>query len=722
MPWQRLETLLHPLLARLGPRFLTRRAVWGMALFVIAVAIMALDFLPQKLELTVGQPSPRDFKAPQGIVYESEVLTQKAREEAARQVAPVYRVDNTVVASLTGQVDSIFQSIREINNSTGDANERVARLKERLNQFKLAPAIIQALATADSGTINNLATATKSIINQVMGEAVPQDALNTARDKMLAAVETSGIDARYRPLVAALLRELDLKPNLIYDVAATMQKQEKARAEVVPVQVTIRQGEKIVSDGELVTAEDIEALQKLGLLRTGTSWGGFIGLILFQGILVALMLLYLRFFKPDIYGDNHLLLLLGLLWLIFLVFSRGVVAISLGGRPDLARLVGYLMPVAAGSMLVAILLDVQVAVIFTVFLGLEAGIISGNYYQFAAAGFISGLTGIYCVAHLSHRSDLARSSLFLMLANLLSVVALGLMLKDTLFQLSIAAGLALANGLLSTVLTIGFLPFLENSFGITTAVKLLELSDPNHPLLKRLLLEAPGTYHHSILVGNLAEAAANAVGADSLLARVGAYYHDIGKLKRPYFFIENQVTPENPHDRLAPTLSTLIISCHVKDGLEMAREFHLPRVIQDIIAQHHGATLMSYFYHKACENSRDEKEVAADDFRYEGPKPQSKEAAIVMLADSVEAGIRSLPKATPGRMEGFIRKIIKEKLEDNQLEASDLTFRELTVIAEAFMRVLNGIFHTRVEYPEVVVKEMERRKNRNGVLHKQSAG
>ena len=722
MPWQRLDKLLHPLLARLGLRFVTRRVTWGLILFIIATAIIALDFLPQKLDLAVGQPSPRDFKAPQGIVYESEVLTQKAREEAARQVAPVYRVDNTVVTALTGQADGIFQSIREINNSTSDNNERVNRLKESLNQFKLPPATLQALATADTGSINNLATRTKNIINQVMGEAVPQDALNTARDKMLAAVETAGISDQYRPLVVAILGQLDLKPNLIYDVAATMQKQDKARAEVAPVQVTIRQGEKVVSDGELVTAEDIEALQKLGLLRTGTSWGGFIGLLIFQGLLVAILLLFLRIFKPDIYSNNHLLLLLGLLWLIFLVFSRGVVAISLGGRPEMARLVGYLMPVAAGSMLVAILVDAQVAVVFTLFLGLEAGIMGGNYYQFTAAGVISGLTGIYCVAHLSHRSDLARSSLFLMLANLLSVLTLGLMLKNTLFQLSIAAGLALANGLLSAVLTIGFLPFLENSFGITTAVKLLELSDPNHPLLKRLLLEAPGTYHHSILVGNLAEAAANAVGADSLLARVGAYYHDIGKLKRPYFFIENQVAAENPHDRLAPTLSTLIISCHVKDGLEMAREFLLPQVIQDIIAQHHGETLISYFYHKACESCRDAKEVTADDFRYEGPKPRSKEAAIVMLADSVEAGIRSLPKPTPGRMEGFVRKIIREKLEDNQLEASDLTFRELAVISEAFMRVLNGIFHTRVEYPDVVLKEMERRKGRNGMLHKQSAG
>lgn len=719
MPWQRLGGLLSPLLARLRSDFLTRRVIWGMALFIIAVAIMSLDFLPQRITLSVNQPSPRDFKARQGIVYESEVLTQKAREEAAQQVEPVYRIDSKVSIDLINHIEDIFKSIEEANRYEGD--ERLKRLNDQLKDLKLDTATIKAIANADSSTLRNLADVTKDIVNQVMGEAVSQDALTSARERMLSLVQTEDVKEEYKPFVSAVIKNLNLKSNLVYDVKATMQKRNEAMAQVVPVQVTIRQGEKIISDGEIVTAEDIEALQKLGLLRTEASWGKFIGFVFLQVILVVLIVLYIRFYKRDIYSSNHLLLLLGLLWLIFLIFLRGVEAISIGGRAEFARLVGYLMPVAAGSMLVAILLDIQLAIVFTVFLGLEAGIIGGAFYEFTAAGIISGLVGIYCVTNLRHRSDLVRSSLYLILANLLTVIALGLILNYSLFQLSIAMGLAIANGLLSAVLTIGFLPFLENSFGITTAVKLLELSDPNHPLLKRLLLEAPGTYHHSILVGNLAEAAADAVGADSLLARVGAYYHDIGKLNRPYFFIENQVGAENPHDKLAPTLSTLIISSHVRDGLEMAKDFHLPEVIQDIIVQHHGTTLISFFYHKALENEQGEN-VNENIFRYEGPKPQTKEAAIVMIADSVEAGIRSLSDPSRGRMEGFVRKIIKEKLEDNQLEDSDLTFRELGIIAEAFMHVLNGIFHTRVEYPETIIKEMEGRKNRNGMLHKQSAG
>lgn len=722
MAWQWLVGQLRSLWARGGKIGLSkRRALWGGILFFLAVAIIAVDFLPQKLDLKVGQPSPRDIKAPQGIVYESEVLTARAREEAERKVEPVYRIDNTVTEKLVEEVRVLFQNVRQILLQTSEVKVKEEKLADVLSGWEVDSSTRKALASADQNTLNNLEEQIIQVIRRDMQGAITQEALENTREKMLAEIGALNIEAQYKPFLAAIIRKLELKPTLVYDVAATLQRREKARAEVAPVQVTIRQGEKIVGDGEIVTEEDIEALQKLGLLRPETPWRGLMGLSLLQGVLVLLMLFYLRTFKKQIYNDDHLLLLLGLLWVVFLIFSRGVTAISLGNSPEISRVIGYLIPVAAGSMLTAILLDAQVASVFTVFLALEAGILAGSYFHTVATGIVSGLTGVYCVNHLDQRSSLARSSLFLTLANMLAVLALGLLLEHSLLEISLGLGLALANGVLSAVLTIGFLPFLENTFGITTAVKLLELSNPNHPLLKRLLLEAPGTYHHSLLVANLAEAAADAIGADSLLARIGAYYHDIGKLKRPYFFIENQVGIENPHDKLSPSLSSLIISCHVKDGLELAREFGLPSVVQDIIAQHHGTTLMSFFYHKACEKSRG-LEVDEEEFRYETPKPQTKEAAIVMLADSVEAGIRSLPKITPNRMEGFVRKIIKEKLEDGQLENSDLTFRDLALIGDAFLKVLNGIYHSRVEYPEVVLREMERRKGRNGVLHKQSVG
>jgi putative nucleotidyltransferase with HDIG domain len=242
----------------------------------------------------------------------------------------------------------------------------------------------------------------------------------------------------------------------------------------------------------------------------------------------------------------------------------------------------------------------------------------------------------------------------------------------------------------------GVLPYLENIFGITTSIKLLELANPSQPLLKKLMTEAPGTYHHCIMVGNLGEAAAEAIGANGLEVRLGAYYHDIGKLKRPYFFAENQFSGNNPHNNMTPQLSTLIITSHVKDGIEMAKEAKLPPIIIQMIAQHHGDSLVSFFYSKAKETDPQAKER---DYRYEQPKPQTKEAAILMMADTVEAAVRSKKNATPGQIEGFIRTLIKGKLNDGQFDECELTFRDLELIAEAFTRVINGIYHKRIEYP-----------------------
>ena len=255
-------------------------------------------------------------------------------------------------------------------------------------------------------------------------------------------------------------------------------------------------------------------------------------------------------------------------------------------------------------------------------------------------------------------------------------------------------------------------------FGIITPLKLLELSNPNQPLLKMLLMEAPGTYHHSVIVGNLAEHAAQKIGANSLLARVGAYYHDIGKIKRPYFFNENQMAMDNPHDKITPSLSTLIITSHVKDGVELAKQHKVPGVVIDMIKQHHGDSVISYFYHKAKQGENSDK-VNMDSFRYEGPKPQTKEAAIVMLADSVEAAVRSMQDHSSGKIKGMIRKILRDKLESGQLDNCDLTLRDLDIIADAFLDILGGIFHQRIEYPDLE-QEMKGGKDGDGADRKQA--
>jgi hypothetical protein len=378
--------------------------------------------------------------------------------------------------------------------------------------------------------------------------------------------------------------------------------------------------------------------------------------------------------------------------------------------------------VAIGVILIAVLFNSATAIVMSIIFPVLVALVTANDFRYMLVALFAGLIAAYSVRQVSRRSDLTRAGFYVAAVNVATVIGLFLLAGafrleyDFLREFSVGILAGITNGLFSAVMAIGLLPYLESGFGLTTAVTLLELANPNHPLLKKLLMEAPGTYHHSLVVANLAEAAAEATGADPLLARVGAFYHDVGKLKRPYFFIENQLG-ENPHEKISPNLSTLIITSHIKDGLELSRKGKLPNIIQEIICQHHGNSLVSYFYHQASEKCLDHREnLSEDNFRYEGPLPQSKEAAIILLADSVEAAARAMPKPIGGRIESVVRKIVREKLNDGQLDQSDLTLKDLDVISSTFVRILSGIYHNRIEYPEKELKaEIERgRKNGSG--------
>lgn len=701
---------------KLFSNFKVRRVLWGLLFYVITVAILGISLLPGRLQLEENQPSPRKFEAQQSLVYESEVLTEQAREQAARDVDPVLKVDKGVIGEMEHSIRNYFTQIKALQDDQAlNEKEKKAWIKEKIG-LELPEESMEALLTADKNTLDYLEKQAVQIMRRYMEPGVQQAAVPTARQNIIGEVELLAIDKNFQEVMQAIFAGTDFQETLVYDPVATAQKRQEARAEVGPVQVTIKKNEKIADVGEILTPTKIEALQRLGLLKAQTTYVNFLGLAVFILVIFALIVFFLHQYRREFLSDERFLILLGLLLTLGLVLTR--VFSGFSGTSETAMSLGYLVPTAAVTMLIAILLDTKLAIFMAVVLGLFNGVVNGYQFNFAVAALVGGITGVYSVSHLSQRGDLVRSALYIAAANVLTILAFGMMLNYTLVRLAIALSFGVANGLLSSVATIGTLPFLETAFGITTSVKLLELSNPNQPLLKRLLIEAPGTYHHSILVGNLAESAADAVGADSLLARVGAYYHDIGKIRRPYFFIENQIhNSENPHDKLAPTLSTLIITSHVKDGLELARENKLPEVIKDFISQHHGSSLITYFYHKAMEGDKTEN-ILEGDFRYEGPKPKSKETAIVMLADSVEAGVRSLKSPTPGRMEGFVRKVIKEKLEDGQLEECELTFRELDTIAQAFVRILSGIFHSRVEYPDQVLKEIERRKAKDATVRK----
>ena len=357
-----------------------------------------------------------------------------------------------------------------------------------------------------------------------------------------------------------------------------------------------------------------------------------------------------------------------------------------------------LVPIGIISLSYAILVNPRFSIFMTMVMAFALSFFREAGLTPLALGLFGGLIGIKYVRNIRHRGAFIRAGTFMSLANSVSLAAIGLFLNSSFRELFLNVFYGFLNGVGSSILVMGVLPYVENFFDIFSPLRLLELADPSHPLLRRLQVEAPGTYHHSLLVANLAEAAAEVVGADPLLARVGSYYHDIGKIRRPHLFVENQIDQDNYHERITPNLSLLVIISHVKDGIELAKEYRLPQPIIDIIAQHHGTTIVSYFYHRAKEERGED--VDPDDFRYPGPKPQSKEAAIVMLADSVEASARLMKEPNSSKIESLVREIVRAKVEDSQLSESPLSFEDLEKIVRAFTKVLRGMYHSRIEYPE----------------------
>ncbi|NLF45328.1 MAG: HDIG domain-containing protein, partial [Syntrophomonadaceae bacterium] len=456
-------------------------------------------------------------------------------------------------------------------------------------------------------------------------------------------------------------------------------------------------------------------LEQLGMQRTPGNNLSFIGVCIFVGIIFLLMIEFLRRYYREILKNDKLIFLVGLIIVLVLLITRFISIIHISDQPDINALTGYLAPVAAGSMLLAVLIDSRLAHFITMVMAIFVGLLfEGQGLFYAITAFIGGTVGIFGVYRVNQTSDLARAGLYIAGVNILTIITLNLIggsLTLNLLLYSIVIGVI--NGIASAVLMIGILPYLESAFSITSMIKLLELSNPNHYLLKRLLLEAPGTYHHSLMVGNLAEASAESINANPLLVRVGAYYHDIGKLKRPEYFVENQFGFDNPHEKIAPALSSLIITAHIKEGVELAREANLPQQVIDFIEQHHGTGLVKYFYNRALEEDRDGC-ISEGSFRYEGPKPQTKELALVMLADSVEAAVRSLQNPTPETIRNMVKSIIKDKLDDGQLENSPLTFKDLETITKSFCKILEGAYHKRIEYPEIIVKEFEKRRENHG--------
>ncbi|MDA8337105.1 MAG: HDIG domain-containing protein [Peptococcaceae bacterium] len=705
-----------PFLARQNA---VRRGLVGLLFLALITAVVSMAFLPRQYDLKVNQVAPATIQAPRTVQYENTADTRAARQAAMGQVPRQYDFNPQVESQVTGDIDKALSAVQAAQNSAAGTSARETQLQAAL-PFSVPSYLLSELVRPNASELNRLHRGLDGLVRQAMEApgGVANDKLTAARASLAAGISSLYLDSAYQALAGLLITNY-LKPNEIYDPARTQAAQEAAARAVAPVMATVKRGQKIVGEGEIVTSGEVAALQALGLSRPGSADAGLAGTALLVALLMAVILFYLYQQNRALFRNSSHLYLLGIVMILVLAVGKAILSINMNQGP-FGVLVGYAVPVAAAGMLVTVLLDSRTAVVVTAVLAVLVAVMADYQLRFGIVGFIGGITGVFAVSRLSQRGDLVRAGIFVAGSSALAILTVGLSASVPWAVLAPASLiLGAVNGVLSSVLTNGALPFLEGTFGITSPVRLLELANPNHVLLRRLLTEAPGTYHHSIIMGNMAEAAASAVGGDGPLVRAGAYFHDIGKVKRPYFFIENQINGENPHDKISPSLSTLILTSHVRDGVEMAREHKVPRSVVDIIEQHHGTGLITYFYHKALENDRTET-LTEEEFRYEGPRPKTREAAIVMLADIVEAAVRALANPTPGRVEGLVRKLIKDKFLDGQLDECDLTFKDLDSIAGAFLQVLSGIFHYRIEYPDLTRQLTERRVGNAGA-RKQSA-
>lgn len=662
-------------------------AAFGVVLALGLLATLTFPFLPSRYALNLGDVSPYDVKAPFKVSYVSAIRTQQERQRASAAVPEVYRTIPDAAARVHNQVSSALAQLgllRQANLSITEKQDQISRLLG----VSLSPSVMTDLLGFDDSQWQRVSAETLRVVDRTMRQRIIPQQLADVRATVAAQVDPT-MDDRQAGVVAALARSF-IVPTEEVDQDATTAARKRAADEVTPVVVTIERGETILRNGDVVGAAEIEKLEAVGLRNPAIHWRDVSAMGLISVALSTLLGFYLARFQPTVARSPRRLLLLGVLIISATLAAR----LTIPGR----EYYGYLFPSAAVPMLLAMLLDTELALVSAAILAVTTGLAANAGLEMVVSALVSGGLGALCVHRMERMNALSLAALVVSVANFVIIVAFQLMNGDVTIQgLALDGILALVSGGLSAALTLGTVAFLGHIFGIATTMNLLELAHPSQPLFRRLLIEAPGTYHHSVVVANLAERAAAAIGADTLLCRIGGYYHDVGKLTRPYAFVENQIDGQNIHDQLDAYTSARFILSHVSDGLALAARYRIPARVQDMIAQHHGTTLVQYFYHQACKGA--EQPVDESAFRYAGPRPQSREAAIMMLADAVEATVRACRDRSAENIQALLDKIIQDRVSSGQLDECDLTFNDLHKIRAAFLAVLQGIYHPRIEYP-----------------------
>ncbi len=638
--------------------------------FIITFLLMLAGIRPTQYDIAAGRTAPADIYAPREI--EDRVTTEKRRAEAEADLQDKYDISPDV----TQEAEEVLGRILQFT-----ASQRA--LTEPMQQTQTEGVDISALLAMDETVYANFTARISEIQKELLeaGIANKEAALEEARSLLNDRTD-------YTEEGLAIL-EVTMRENKIFNPEKTEEARQALRDSVE--EVTYKASQVIVRKGDIVTQAQYEVLAELGMVEssdTGLSPISIIGIILLLLTCYGTLYFYMRRYAHEWLGNDGLLLMIAIIFVLTVLLSSAGIARSVSP---------YLLPIIAGTALLAILLDIRFAITYNAVISVLSVLIFGGDIYCLSCLLLSGTFSAVIFTRPGLRHTLVFSALLQAACQFGLYFAIGV-LEGLELRSAILRGLyGFGAGSISSVMIIGTLPFWEYAFDVTTPFKLLELANPDQPLLKRLLTEAPGTYHHSLMVGNLAEVACEAVGANALLARTGAYYHDVGKLRRPQYFKENQYA-DNPHDKLSPQLSASIIISHVKEGNDLARQHRLPGAIRNIIAAHHGNSLVAFFYHK--EKIENEGAVEEEKFRYPGPRPQTREEAIVMLADSVEAAVRSLENKDEGSIREMVQKILRGKLNEGLLGESGLTLRDIETVESAFVHVFCGYFHSRIQYPE----------------------
>lgn len=741
--------------------------VLGLSISVLLT--LFYDRLPRQIDL--GAVATQDIKADQDYEIIDEKSTAKLKDDEESQVLDIYDFDPSIEADTAAHIHEAFEGGRAFLDEKKGQMDRGGNLSpvleeqaktdffkklevnliddqyEIIRKFRFHPAIERAVTTLlhsamaspivpdvsdlevlrEKGFVLRHLAGNEELPEEMVGDISQVQDLETVRKKIS--------DFSFKSLEGSLnlefmggeslnvLKEAVLsfiKINTNRNNLETDERRGKARDNVKNIIIKVQAGESIIRSGDRFEPWDVTVISGILKEKMKTNrYLKFLGVFLFVNLFLIVIYYFAAKYIRKFHPNRKDLVFLGLNLIFFLMILR--FGAFLGGllRDALpfsvqTQTLNYAIPIAGGAMLIRFILNSETAFVYAVILSLFSGIYLDNSLEMMVYYLISGVFASHVIAHADQRSRVLMcgfqtgivSALTIFSLNLISTISISAgQFTTNAILLNMCAGFL--GGIFTSMVVLGLSPMMEALFKYTTDIQLLEMANLSHPLLKEMIVRAPGTYHHSQIVGILSEAAAQAIGANPLLSRVGSYYHDIGKMKKPQYFIENQRGGDNPHDALAPSMSALIIAAHVKDGLEMAREYKLPQIIADFIPEHQGTKLIGYFFNKAKKMvGPNDPKVDERNFRYEGPKPQTREAGIIMLADTGEAAVRSMPEKSPSKIQSTVEKLVNAHFVDGQLDECDITLKDLHLIIEAFVRILVAMYHQRVEYPEEKFKTL----------------